>query len=568
MKLIFLHLILNLILLPSARGTNSPDRTQEQSQKKSQIDRWEYLLKLIEEEEKTINMVKRKSDHLMYRLFELKTERVKLYKEKENKLFLETNLTKKKISRKEAFKETLKLYESTRRYGHLILKKHPHTRHKSAIYHTLALNSRDYAYDKRELGYLYKAIKNAAKHSEIWLLAMTSLAEYFYNEKKYKRAVSLYEQVINNKEDEWHTKNLYNYGWCLLKTHKFNAAIDRLEEGYKLSFDTRYIDFRDQIMHSLVSFYVAGKQIERGVKFVMQNDRRPYQALFRFAGKTSAKGFFSETERLVELARANFDSEKQAEQLADLTLFQFDFYNQYKRDEPLFKAAKRLASIELTDYQKEEAVRKLSAKTREEQIIIKKDFDKVSSSYSVARLQKCESYFDLLSVLDKKNEAMYRFFAAETFYSVREYKQALVFYKRSLEIQLKTPSKMDLNRKIIDGIFSSIDFAKLSEKEEKNELVYVYSKYLQLWPTDQKARKIHQKLFAIHLSRGDHRNMESALANYEKSFPRDGAQHQRLFRARMDLTIKDKDTFLLADLVKKMQSGRFAFSKVETKKPR
>ena len=50
----------------------------------SKVSRWEYLLKLIEEEEKTINMVKRKTDHLLYRQFELLTEKIKLYKEKEN----------------------------------------------------------------------------------------------------------------------------------------------------------------------------------------------------------------------------------------------------------------------------------------------------------------------------------------------------------------------------------------------------------------------------------------------------------------------------------------------------
>ncbi len=154
--------------------------------KSSKIDRWTYLLKLIQEEEKTINMVRRKTDHLMYRLFELKTERIKLFKEKENKAFLNADHKNKKVSRKRAFRKTLEHYNATRRYGLSILKRYPRTRYKAAIYHTLALNSRDYAYDKKELGYLYQAIKNTRKHSETWYLAMTSLAEYFYNEKKYK----------------------------------------------------------------------------------------------------------------------------------------------------------------------------------------------------------------------------------------------------------------------------------------------------------------------------------------------------------------------------------------------
>lgn len=534
--------------------------------KKPKVDRWTYLLKLIEEEERTINMVRRKTDHLMYRLFELQTERIKLYKEKENKAFLNANHSKHKVSRKQAFRQTLNKYNSTRAYGLSILKKFPNTRYRAAIYHTLALNSRDYAYDNLELGYLYNAIKHTRKHSETWYLAMTSLAEYFYNNKKYKRAVALYEQIIHNNEDQWHTKNLYNYGWCLLKTHKFGKAIDRLEEGYKLSFDTKYIDFREQIMQSLVSFYVLGKEIERGINFVMKFDKTPYEALARFARKTSEKGFFAETEKLISLAEGHFDKGKEEEQLADLRLFQFDFYNQYKREAKLFAAAKDLSKIKLSDYQREEAIRKISEKARTEQIILKKDFDKVAQAYDVGKLKALESYFDFLSILDKPNEAMYRFFTAETFYSVKEYKKSLSEYKRSLEIQLKTPSKMDLNRKIVDGIFSSIDFAQLSKKEEMAELEYAYIKYISLWPKDQKANTVHQKLFAIYFSRKDHNRMEQALALYLKNFPKEMEIHQKLFKQRIDLAIKDEDTFRLAGLVKKMQTGHLAFSKEETKK--
>ena len=561
-KALFYAVILRLLLAPSALGEESKKAGKVQPK----VDRWTYLLKLIEEEEKTINMVRRKSDHLMYRMFELKNERIKLYKEKENKAFLDAGVKGKKIARKKAFRKTLSQYNEARKYGLSILKRYPKTRYRSAIYHSLALNSRDYAYDKRELGYLYQAIKNTRKHSEVWYLAMTSLAEYFYNNKKYPRAVSLYKQIIHNDEDQWHTKNLYNYGWCLLKTHKFAEAIDRLEEGYKLSFDTRYIDFRSQIMNSLVSFYVLGKEIERGIKFVMEHDKAPYEALARFAHKTADKGFFAETERLVALAEDHTDKGKEDEQLADLRLFQFDFYNQYKREKKLFAAAKALAEIKLNNYQREEAVRKLSEKARAEQIIVQKDFDKVAQAYDVGRLQALESYFDFLSVLDKKNEAMYRFFTAETLYSVKEYKKALASYKRSLEIQLKTPSKMDLNRKIIDGIFSSIDFAAFSKTEEMAELEYAYIKYLSLWPKDQKAQTIHQKLFAIYFARKDHEKMESSLNFYAKSFPKDGDIHQKLFKQRIDLAIKEQDTFRLASLVKKMQSGYFSFSKEETKK--
>ncbi|MCO4754131.1 MAG: hypothetical protein KC478_06600 [Bacteriovoracaceae bacterium] len=559
MKPIVLFILFNFIFAQTVHG-------QAKKKDTSKITRWQYLLKLIEEEEKTINMVRRKTDHLLYRQFELMTEKIKLYKEKENHAFLEMSSKGKKITRKKAFTQTLNRYEKTRKFGIKLLKRYPRTRYKAAIYHTLALNSRDYAYDKRELRYLRLAIQSARKKSEIWYLSMTSLAEYHYNNKNYKNAVSIYNQVIDNTDDEWHTKNLYNYGWCLLKTHKFEKAITSLEVGYKLSFETKYIDFREQIMQSLVSFYVIGKQIKRGINFVMKYDKTPYTALARFARKTSEKGFFDETEQLIDLAQDNFDPKEKIEQLADLRLFQFDFYNQYKREKKLFNIAKELTVITLNDYQKEEAIRKISAKSRDEQIIIKKDFDKVSSSYDVARLSSLESYFEFLSVLDVKNEAMYRFFTAETLYSVKEYQRALSSYKRALETQMKTPSQMDLNKKAVDGIFSSIEFSQFPKEREKDELVYAYTKFLQLWPKEKKAFVIHQKLFAIYLSRKDHKNMEIALSALIKNFPKKGETHRKLFKQRMDLAIKQDNAYLLASLVKTMQVGKFGFPKEETKK--
>ena len=530
------------------------------------VDRWAYLMKLIDEEEKTINMVKKKSEHLEYRLFELYTERIKLYKEKENKAFIESSTKGKKISRNKAFRKTLYHYDITKKFGFKILKKYPRTRYKAEIWYTLALNSRDYAYDKKQLRYLKNALRFTPKGSVTWYLATVSLAEYYYNEKKYKSAVATYEKVIFNKEDEWYTKNLYNYGWCLLKTHKFGAAINRLEEGYTLSFDKKYIDFREQIMQSLVSFYVIGKEIQRGIKFIMENDKNPFDALYKFAGKTSAKGFYPETEQIIELAEDNFDSKKKVEQLADLRLFQFDFYKNFNKEDKLFKVSKDLSEIALNDYQREETIRKFSDKVRTEQIIIKKDFDKHAQSYDVKRLNSIKSYFKFLATVDKTNLALYEFYTAETLYSVQEYKESLVVYKSALENQLKTPAKEDIKRKAIDGLFSSIDFAELSKKEEKVELEYAYSKYLSIWPKDKKAQQIYPKLFALYLSDARHNDIHQSLVSYNKNFPDDLSKQQDLYRTHLDLLIKNKNTLLLSSKIKEMQTGFMKFTQGEVKK--
>jgi hypothetical protein len=562
MKQLQLIIICLLISFTSLAQKNQP-KTEKLA---PQVDRWQYLMSLIDEEEKTINMARRKSDLLMYRLFELKSERIKLYKEKENKSFLDLSTKGKKISRKQAFKKTLYHYEVAKKFGFKILKKYPNTRYKAEIYYTLALNSRDYAYDNKELRYLRNALYFTPKGSTTWYLATVSLAEYYYNNKNYKKAVKTYDRVIYNKDDEWYTKNLYNYGWCLLKTHKFKQAINRLEEGYKLSFDKKYIDFRDQIMQSLVSFYVIGKDIQRGIKFIMDNDNKPFEALFRFAAKTSAKGFYPETEQIITLAEDNFDGKKEKEQLADLRLFQFDFYKNFQKSKKLYNISKELTQITLNQEQREEVIRKFSEKVRTEQIIIKKDFDKHSGSYDIAKLDLIKDFFKFLTIVDKPNTALYKFYTAETLYSVREYKDSLEAYKVALEIQLKSPSKEDIKRKSIDGIFSSIDFASFSKKQEKVELEYAYNKYLDIWPKDKKAQKIYPKLFALYLSDKKHNEIAQTLDAYNKNFPKDIKEQRKLYKTHLDLLIKDKKTLLLSYKIKDMQNGKFNFKRAEVKK--
>ena len=68
--------------------------------------RWGVLLKLIDEEEKTISAVKRKNSGLKYRLFELKTERIKIWQKKENEAYMDKSTKGIKISRAKAFRKT------------------------------------------------------------------------------------------------------------------------------------------------------------------------------------------------------------------------------------------------------------------------------------------------------------------------------------------------------------------------------------------------------------------------------------------------------------------------------
>ncbi|MBD65354.1 MAG: hypothetical protein CME62_09110 [Halobacteriovoraceae bacterium] len=564
------YLLLFILLSSAVHGAKAEEKkgvVTIQDQEAFEKKRWDHIYGLINEEINTINMVRKKSQKLMYRLFELKSEKIKLFKEKENKEFMaKKRKFGKKIKRKDIFKQTIRLYQEANKYGHNLLRKYPNTHYKAAIYYTLALNSRDFAYDDKELGYLKKAIKYSQHQQKVRYLATVSLAEYYYNNKKYKQAVTEYEKIIDNRDDEWLTKNLYNYGWCLLKTHKFDAAINRLEDSYKSSENEFYVDMSEQVMSSLVSFYVYGKQIDRGIAFINKHAYDKVESLFKLAQKASGKGYYADAQKIIEDLEDRIDSKQKVELYADLRLFQFDFYKQYHKEEKLLRIAKMFPALTFNEYQKEDAIRKVSEVVGTKQIILKKDFSKHDQQYDKSVLDQIITYFNILASVNKPEKAQYEYYKGETYYSVHRFKSALDSYKISLMDYDKTPSKEDLRAQNMDAIFSCIDIIKFSEKEKRDELEFAFNKYLSYWPKNDKAQDIYPRLYALYAKTKTYPKMQESIDRYIAAFPKDGKKQQDLYRTQLDFLIKDKNTQLLSSKVNQMKKGYLSFEASEVKK--
>jgi hypothetical protein len=537
--------------------------TKEEFEKR----RWERIHSLIDEEIAVINRVRKKNQKLMYRLFELKSEKIKLYKEKENRTFLAKKRKHgKKVKRKDIFKKTLKLFKEANAFGHNLLKRYPRSRYKAAIYYTLALNTRDFSYNKNELTYLRKAIKYSKYDKNIRYLATTSLAEYYYNKKNYKSAIYNYEKIIDNKEDEWLTKNLYNYGWCLLKTKKFNGSINRLEESFRLSADEFYVDVRDQVMTSLVSFYVYGKEIQRGIEFIQKHAQNKQESLLKLARKSSGKGFFKETEQIIAMLESSIDKVKKPELYSDLRLFQFDIYKQYHKPKKLLKIANMFPILQFTEYQKEDAIHKISDVVGAKQVILKKDYSKHDKEYDKKILTQIINYFNILSIIHVEEKPQYEYFKAETYYSVGQFRNALDSYKVSLVDFDKKPSKEDLRLKNVDAIFSCIELIDLKKSRKSKELDFAYNKYLSYWPKTKKANSIYPRLFSLYLNKKDYVLSQKVIDRYITSFPSKLKKQQELYRLQLDIFIKNQNTKLLSDKINLIRTGYLKFPKDEIKK--
>jgi len=553
------NLFIILIFLISLSSFAAPKTVKK-------IKKWLILMNLINQEVKTINKVKKKSISLRYRLIELQSEKIKLWKKKENDKFMSLNIRGQKTTRRKAFTKTLQFYNQTKKLGLKTLKQTKDLNYKAAIYYSLALNSRDYAYDKKEYKYLQSALFYAPKGSEVRYLARTSLAEYYYNNKNYKRAVNLYKVIIRNENDEWLTKNLFNYGWCLLKTHKFDKAINTLENAYALSKKDFYIDFRDQIMTGLVNFYVLGKQINRGKEFILSQVDDKFEALFKYTKKVSSKGYKDESLELIALTESYNIGPLKQERLVDLRLFQYDFYKQFNEKDKMFEIAQNIAALDLKPEQNEAATMMISEEVGIQQQLIKSEFSKQDLTYSPSTLKRILGYFNILQTIDKKEKAKYLFYSAETLYSVHEFKKALISYKTAIEADLLKKSKIELRLKSVDAIFSCIDFAKFQKAQEETELEYAYNKYLSLWPTGGKAQQIYPKLFTLYLFQKDFIKTQKTLNSYANSYSKDLKIQKDLFNQQMDMLINKNKTELISGKIALMYTGYLKFKKSDIKK--
>lgn len=565
MKLLLLLTILSFQLSLATETKEDAAKVQKTPEQLAQ-ERWDKLMVLIKEEERSIERVTNKNSHLLYRLFELKTEKVKLYKEQENKKFIALKMQKgSKVSRQSVFTNTLANYEEVKELGLSILKKYPSTQHKAEIYYTLGLNSRDFAYDNKEKTYLTLALDNAPKYSQIEFLAKTSLAEYYYNNKSYPRAVSLYQDVIKNTQDEWYTKNLYNYGWCLVKTKKFEQAIALLEKSYHLSKNPNYINFGEQALHSLITFYAISDKSEDGEKFILQNEQDPFPHLFKLMKKVADRGYYEKAAQMIDRL-VTMIPKAQVADVIDLKVYQIMFYKKYKEDNKLIEVARSLAQYQLDSNVKTEILEHMQQRVGIHQLSIKKDFTKYSYTYNVNTLAMIEDYFETLSLLDRDNTSSYKYYMAETYFAIHTFDQALITYAKSFESYIPEKTAKDFRQKSLKAMMNAVPSAKLSKSEEQEQIEYIYSNYLRNWPKDELSQKIFAKYFYLKMEKKNLEEAHNTIISYAESFPSDLKLQKELFNQMMDYYIEKKDTLKLAENIKLMAKGFLQFQSGDVKK--
>ena len=532
------------------------------AKKPMKLTRDQKLMLLITQEENTINSVKKKTARLYYRYFELQNEKLKLIAKKENEAFIKA----RSADRDKFFKKTKKQYFAIKKLAYGIFKLKDHKRFVAPTFHALSLSCRDYKFEDKELKYINIALGSAPSGTELKYNIIVSKAEYLYNKKRYKQSYELYKRIVKNDQDQWFTKNLYIFGWTQFKTHRFDDSIKTLEKAYLLSKKKQYIDFREQVMTSLVVFYVSHSKIQEAIAFILKNDEHPTDALFNLARKASKKGFYNETNQVVKLIYEKIKPLKKekykkgeenlfAAKTIELKVFELEHFREYNKKVLFYKIVVDLENFKLDEGFKEETVNYITTEVSDLQQILKKGFNEQDNTYDEQSLKLCIYYFKRLRYYDQAAKEKYYFFSAETLFSVREYKRSIAYYKNAIS----TKDEFDLNKKSIDALYISIEEAKLAKKDYYKNLEYVYTTVIKLWPKEDSTKKVITNLFNLYFTLKNHKKMDYAIKKFASLFPKENKAQKTLFEKQIDLLIKQEDTSGLSKKLALIKSGFLNF---------
>ncbi len=530
-----------------------------------QKKRWDHLIKISFQELKIIEAVKYKDERLYFRMLQTHTELARLYKEKDNNAFLEASINSDKpLKKKDFFKKTLGRYKIAQNLAKSLLKKFPKTQYKAEIYYTLALNSRDFAYDNKIRDNLVKALKYARKGTDIEYYTKTSLAEYYYNNKNYKSAIFYYSQIIKNKKDDWYTKHLFNLGWCLLKVNRYDKAVEALEESYKMSSNGGYIDVRQQVKFSLATFYVIADKLEQGYNFFVTREDNAFKVLFKMSKKIANNGNYKKTNSFIAKVHTYITDKKLESSRNELYLFELEFNKNFKNDEKFFQVATSLSDRKRDKKTDEQLLGTLSEYVSNRQLKLSKGYDRDNDVINDAFIVRTIGYFDLLTKIDPIEKPYYLYMKGETYSATGKWAKAIPEYKYALVNYDKKACKEDIREKTLNSLFISTEKIQFNKEDKEKEVLFAFNQYLKYWPKNKKSKSIYERLFGIYAKNKDMSNIEKNLTKFAHNHKSETKKHHEQVSVILDFYIKDRNTKDLSRWVNTLRTGKFNYPTKKT----
>lgn len=496
----------------------------------------------------------------LLRISELNLEKARLYREVENEQYLAIPLEqRKRVNKNQYFEKSSEYFQTANKAAESVVKRFPSYSNIGDVYYILAYNYKELGNDKLAQKYFALA-SGKSKDPKILVKSKVALADYYYNDNKFKEAIPLYESTIYKSDEKWWTKDAFNLAWSYYRVKNYDKAITLMREVHKKS-GGKYIDMRPQVERDIGIFYVDANRINDAIAFYESMGINYTEQFIKISNAIVSQGRFEQAEKLlVKIETIEKDQTKKNEiLLAELNLF-----DKYNKNVEHLKVSSLLVENHLKKPLSKDQYNKLSfhinKKAAELQKAVASDFYKSVPKVRKQKANEAMAYFSLAGKLSPEELAEKIFYQAETAYSINQFGKAIGLYVLAFD-ESKKSNKPKIQNQSLEGMLSSLGQPTLSKKTANDSYIPVYERYLSTESSSERAKSIFVKLFNAQYEKKDIASAEKTMASFSKNFPKDFSTHEAMLAKIMDHYREKKDYGTVKSYVNKINSGEIKVSK-------
>lgn len=528
-------------------------------------ERRQQIIEIIDEELDEISRlskdVKGQNPNYLLRMAELNLEKARLWREKENRVYLDIPAKKRsRVNKASYFKKSSRFFSRANKLCITITKRFPRYGNITDVYYILGYNAKESGKNKTAQKYLAKATKGKTRNKQTQIKSKISLAEIYYNQKNYKRAIPLYESALRQFKDKWYTKDSFNLAWCYFRVKRYSNAISKMREVFKLSDNKKFIDMRSQVERDIGYFFATAGKIDEGIRFYKKIGINFTDQLLRISNALKDEGKFTESEKVLGYAEKY---EKRKEKLAEIYSEQLALYDQFGRERSHLNTTEKQFRLYkkgvVTSNQKKVLIfqmKKRSALLQKQ--VASKTYRKLKTRRNT-KANRAIRYFEILAAVDKENTIEYKFLKAETAYADRKFTNAIGFYDQSFNAAKKAKNKKIMNQSL-EGMLACLGERSTSKKTKELYYAKTYENYISTYPKTKKSKLIYPKLFNVYNGKNNFKGAKSVIDRYAKVYPKDYKVQEAMIAPLMEKARKKKDYKQIRTWIDDIDKGKYKVS--------
>lgn len=471
------------------------------------------IVMILDAEINTIErmVLKRKDAKLYHRLIELYTEKAEKSRELENKLFFDAIKTNSSLEKDSFFKDSLSYATKSIEVGKSLISLHKNYKDLGDVYLTLAFNCRDYLKDCNPENYYLQALTYFKNIEHKRNIVEGSLADYYYNVKKYDQAINLYEKLTKIENSDLWNKYAYNYAWCLLKKEKKKEALDLIKKIYFKAKDDKKVELISLLQQQLPIFFYQSREFDHALEFFQAEYSNFPTPAFKLGQSIYKKGEYKLGEKyLLKTLETKVEDNKKIEGYLILV----DLYKQTHEYDKLLNILSTLVNFHkqkiFNGFNLDETNELLLAIVDIKNELLRRDDEhtKLKLANSISTIYQTLIYFDPT----KTDE--YSFYSGEIYYSINQKLKSMNFY----ESCLKHTSVDKYANLCMESIFA-LDKEGFYKKD-LNRLEQVLITYSKL-KLNKYLSLVIKRLFAIYSEQKEYIKKREAYALYLGHFTQD-----------------------------------------------